>query len=118
MKKQQVKIYAEPKVAEAFKALCEKSDTTVTAELSAYMEKRTHLKEPTVFTGSRTDRRWQRKAIVRKIIDRLEKVCDAEESYRDSIPENLCQGPLAESAEEAAARLREAIETLSGVYDS
>jgi hypothetical protein len=116
MKKQQVKIYAEPDLADAFKTLCEKSGTSVTAELSAYMRKRTRLKEPTVSTGGRTDKRWQRKAIVRGIIDRLEKVRDAEEHYRDSIPENLCGGSLAEAADEAVARLTEAAETLSDAY--
>jgi hypothetical protein len=116
MKMKQVKIYAEPELAEAFKALCEKSGTSVTVELSAYMRKRTCLKEPTVSTGNRTDRRWQRKATVRGIIDRLEKVRDAEESYRDSIPENLCGGPLAEAADEAVTRFTEALETLSDAY--
>ncbi|MDR1319813.1 MAG: hypothetical protein LBK56_00045 [Gracilibacteraceae bacterium] len=118
MQKQQVKIYAEPELATAFKALCEKSGTSMTAELSAYMRKRLRLKEPTLSTGSRTetDKRWRRKAIVREMIDRLENVCDAEESYRDSIPENLSGGPLAEAADEAVSKLTEAIEILSDVY--
>jgi hypothetical protein len=116
MKTKQVKIYAEPALAETFKALCEKSGTSVTAELSAYMRKRTGLKEPTAVTGSRTDRRSQRKASVRGIILQLEKVRDAEESYRENIPENLCGGPLAEAADEAVARLTEAVDALSDAY--
>jgi hypothetical protein len=116
MKKQQVKIYAEPELADSFRALCEKSGTSVTAELSAYMRKRMHFKEPTVSAGNRTDKRWQRKATVRGIIGQLEKVRDAEETYRDSIPENLCGGPLAEAADETVTRLTEALETLSDAY--
>ncbi|MDR2089701.1 MAG: hypothetical protein LBP73_10135 [Clostridiales Family XIII bacterium] len=125
MKTKQVKIYAEPELADAFKALCEKGGTSVTAELSAYMRKRTHLKEPSVATGNRADRRWRRKATVRRMISPLEKVRDAEESYRDSIPENLCGGPLlvpgacervAEAADEAIARLTEAVDALSEAH--
>jgi hypothetical protein len=116
MKTKQVKIYAESALAEAFKSLCEKSGTSVTAELSAYMRKRMRLKEPTVTAGNRTDRRWQRKASVRGIIGQLEKIRDAEESYRDSIPENLCGGPLAEAADETVARLTEAVDVLSDAY--
>jgi hypothetical protein len=116
MKTKQVKIHAEPELADAFKALCDEGGTSVTAELSAYMRKRTRLKEPTTATGNHADRRWQRKATVRGIIGLLEKVRDAEESYRDSIPANLCGGPLAEAADEAVARLTEATETLSEVY--
>jgi hypothetical protein len=80
------------------------------------MRKRTRLKEPTVQTGKRTDRRWQRKATVREIIGQLEKVRDAEESYRDSIPENLCGGSLAEAADDAVTRLTETLETLADAY--
>jgi hypothetical protein len=118
MKKQQVKIYAEPELAAAFKTLCAKSGTSVTAELSAYMRKRLRLKEPTVSTGSRseTDKRWRRKAIVREMIDRLENVRDAEESYRDSIPENLSGGPMAEASGESVERLNEAIDALADAY--
>jgi hypothetical protein len=116
MNMKQMKIYAEPELAEAFKALCAKGGTSVTAELSAHMRKRTRLKEPTSETGVHTDRRRQRQAAVRKAILLIEHVRDAEESYRYSIPENLCGGPLAEAADEAVARLTEAIETLSEAY--
>jgi hypothetical protein len=116
METKQVKIHAEPGLANAFKALCEKGGTSVTAELSAYMRRRTGLKEPTAATGNNIDRRRQRKAAMFGIIRALEKIRDAEESYRDSIPENLSGCPMAEAADEAVARLTEAIETLSEVY--
>jgi hypothetical protein len=116
MKAKQVKIYAEPELAEAFKALWEKGGTSVSAELADYMRRRTGLREPTAATGSHADRRWQRRAAVRGIVRTLEKIRDAEESYRDSIPENLSGGPLAEAADEAAARLMEAIDALSDAY--
>jgi hypothetical protein len=118
MDMKQMKIYAEPELAKAFKALCAKGGTSVTAELSAYMRKRTRLREPAVETGVHTDDRRQRKAAARKAILPLKNVRDAEDACRDSIPENLCGGSLAESADEAVARLTEAIETLSEVYDA
>jgi hypothetical protein len=116
MEMKQVKIYAEPGLYDAFKALCGKGGTSVTAELSAYMRKRTHLKEPTAATGNHADRRWQRKATVSRTIRLLEEIRDAEESYRDSIPENLCGGSLADAADGAVARLTEAVDILSDAY--
>jgi predicted RNase H-like HicB family nuclease len=112
----QVKIYAEPELAEAFKNLCAKGGTSVTAELCEYMRKRTQLKEPTTVTGNRTDRRWQRKAAARRIVSLLRKIRDAEESYRAGIPENLSCGPMAETAEETVERLEEAIAAVQDAY--
>jgi hypothetical protein len=112
----QVKIYAEPGLAEAFKNLCAESGTTVTAELSEYMRKRTRLKEPTTVTGARTDKRWQRKAAAERVILLLEKIRDAEESYRDHIPENLSGGPMAEAADETVGYLEEAIGAVREAY--
>jgi hypothetical protein len=116
MKMKQIKIYAEPMLAEAFKALCAKGGTSVTAELAGYMRKRTHMKDPATVAGGHTDRRRQRKAAVRRIVSLLEKIRDAEESYLDSMPENLKGCPMAEAAGEAAERLAAAIEELSGAY--
>jgi hypothetical protein len=116
MNMRQVKIYAEPELADAFKALCEKGGTSVTAELSAYMRKRTRLKEPTAVTGSHADKRWQRKATVRRTIALLEKIIAAEESYRDNIPENLSGGPMAEATETTVGHLAAAVEELAEAY--
>jgi hypothetical protein len=116
MNMKQVKIYAEPELAEAFKALCAKDGTSVTAELSEYMRKRTHLKEPTTVTGSRTSRRYQRKAAAGRIASLLENIRDAEESYRDRIPENLIGGPMAEATDETVRCLDEAIGLIQDAY--
>ena len=112
----QMKIHTEPELAEAFKTLCAKSDTSVTAELDEHMRKRTHLKDPTAVTGSRAERRWQRKAAARGIVLLLEDIRDAEESYRDRIPENLSDGPMAEAADETARCLEEAIGLIREAY--
>jgi hypothetical protein len=117
MTMKQVKIYVEPELAKAFKSLCAKGGTSVTAELTGYMRKRTHLKEPTAATGNHTDRRWQRKVFVRRIISELEKLRNAKQSYRGSISENLGESPLAEAADEAITHLAEAIEALLNAYD-
>jgi ABC-type glutathione transport system ATPase component len=95
----QMKIYAEPELAEAFKGLCVAGGTSVTAELCEYMRKRTHSKQPATLTGDLTDRRWQRKAATHRAISLLEKIRDAEESYRERIPENLSGGPMAKVQE-------------------
>jgi hypothetical protein len=113
---QQMKIYAEPELADAFKNLCATGGTSVTAELCEYMRKRTGMKEPATVTGNRTDRRSQRKAATRRIISLLENIRDAEESYRERIPENLSGGPMAEASGETASRLNEAIDALEDAY--
>ena len=112
----QMKIYAEPDLAEAFKTLCAKSGTSVTAELGAYMRKRTHLKEPRAVTGSRTEKRWQRKAAANRIVLLLEDILGAEESYRAGIPENLSGCPMAEAADETVRCLEEAISLIREAY--
>jgi hypothetical protein len=112
----QVKIYAEEESAEKFKSLCAKNGTSITAELSSYMRKRTQLKEPATEGGSRIEKRWQRKAAVRRIVSLLLKIRDAEGSYLESIPENLRSGPMAEAADEAVGRLDEAISALEETY--
>jgi hypothetical protein len=72
------------------------------------MRKRTQLKEPATEGGDRIEKRWQRKAAVRRVVSLLLKIRDAEESYLESIPENLRGGPMAEAAEETVGRLDEA----------
>jgi hypothetical protein len=112
----QVKIYAEPELADAFKSLCIKNKTSVTAELSEYMRKRTHLTAPVAVTGHSMERRWQRKAATQRIVLLLEKIRDAESAYLDRIPENLQNGPMAEAASEAIKRLDAAIDELTDAY--
>jgi hypothetical protein len=112
----QIKIYAEPELAEAFKSLCSKSDTSVTAEINEYMRKRTHMKEPATVTGSRTEKRWQRRAAARRITSLLEDIRNAEESYRDRIPENLSGCSMAETADETVRCLEEAIGLIQDAY--
>jgi hypothetical protein len=112
----QMKIYTESELAEAFKALCAESDTSITAEFNEYMRKRTHLKEPRAVTGSRTEKRWQRRTAANRIVSLLERIRDAEESYRDRIPENLSGCPMAEAADETVRCLEEAIGLIQEAY--
>jgi hypothetical protein len=112
----QVKIYAQPELAEEFKNLCAKSDTSVTAELCEYMRKRTRLKEPATVTGNRTDKRWQRRAAAHRIVSLLEQIRDAEESYRARIPANLSDGSMAEASDETVEYLEEAIRAVRDAY--
>jgi hypothetical protein len=112
----QVKVYAEPELAETFKNLCATGGTSVTAELCEYMRKRIGMKEPGTTTGNRTNKRWQRRAATHRIISLLEKIRDAEESYRERIPENLSGGEAAEAADETVRLLNEAIDVLEDAY--
>ena len=75
----QMKTHTEPELAEAFKTLCAKSDTSVTAELNEYMRRRTHLKDPAAVTGNLMEKRWQRWAAASRIVSLLEDIRDANE---------------------------------------
>jgi hypothetical protein len=62
------------------------------------------------------ENRNKRRAIVSKIIAQLQAVQDNEEICMDNIPENFQESPAYENAENSAAFLRDAIESLEFAY--
>jgi hypothetical protein len=113
---QQVKVYAAPDVAKDFKALCEAGGISVSAEISRFMAEKigrsvkAHAKKDPLAT------RGLRRKSLAAIIAGLYAMRDAEERYRDNIPENLQSSEAHEKADEAVSALEEAIGLLEGVY--
>ena len=60
--------------------------------------------------------RRDRRSAMRSTVRALASIRDAEEAYKDSIPENLRSGPAYEDAECAVCTMDEAIELLKEVY--
>jgi ribonuclease D len=61
------------------------------------------------------ERRLRRKAIV-DIVAQLEAIRDAEEQYKENMPENLRSSSRYETAEQAVEALGEAIELLEAAF--
>ena len=117
MKCKQVKITVEPDIATAFKTACKRSGVSMTVELTEFMRERTN----TLCTSqerkySHLEKRGGRRKEVAKYILLLEAVRDAEEDYKNRIPENLINGPAYESAEQAIDSLNDAIDILGEAF--
>jgi hypothetical protein len=112
-KPKQLKISVDPEVASAFKAACAKSKVSMASKLSEYMAKCSKIiakRKPELTT------RRQRRAEVDAIRLRLELIRDAEERYRDAIPENLQGSVVFDNADQTVSQLEEALELLESAY--
>ncbi|MDR2570142.1 MAG: hypothetical protein LBD23_07565 [Oscillospiraceae bacterium] len=117
MKNKQVKITVEPEIANAFKKVCEDNGVSMTSEISHFMEERANIfyKSKKMKKIKRNDRGGRRKEIAKYIIQ-LEKIRDAENDYKNKIPENLQSGAAYESAEQTVDLLEQAIDILNEAF--
>jgi hypothetical protein len=113
----QVKVSVETEIAEAFKEACLKCGVSMAGELSRFMaeyggtaEKRSPPPSDEVAT------RKQRRKWISRIIDRMERIRDAETRYYDNFPENLRTSAACESSEDSIGVIEDAIELLTGIY--
>jgi hypothetical protein len=113
----QVKVWVDPLLAEAFKAVCLASGVSMASELSTFMSWRTEILQHSLDKYlSRSKSRGGRRKEVALIISRLEKICNDEEAYQSKIPENLQSGPAYEAAEQSLDSIEQAIELLREAY--
>jgi len=112
----QLKVSVSPEVAAAFKEKCNENSVSMAAVLSQYMAiySGTAAKNslPPIKTATRPDRRES----VKTLIAKLEQIRDAEETYRDNIPDNLQSSPNFDAADDSVAALDEALELLISTY--
>jgi hypothetical protein len=112
----QVKVSVDPETASAFKKACAASNVSMARELTRFMagygntETKQHKAPPDYST------RRRRRAAVSSLMKQLELIMDAEERYRDNIPENLQGSVVFERADECVSLLEEAIELMGSVY--
>lgn len=116
-KRVQVKISVSPAIAAAFKAKCKADKVSMASTLSGFMATfagiNTHAARNTKdLLSSRGGRRKRVAALTQELTE----IKDHEETYKESIPENLTSSLRYENAEESIQILEEAIESLVGAY--
>jgi len=112
----QIKANVAPETASAFKAACVALGTSMSGELSAFMEEFVNPRQndpPLAKVKTLGDRR----KAMGMVITLLSEIRDAEEACLDNTPENL-QGSLRyEMAEERLDRLSDVLDAADGIYD-
>jgi len=111
----QVKVSVVPEVASAFKSACAAANVSMAGKLTQLMAEYSNTM---ITRKSKPDysTRRQRRAAVHSIMQQLEQIKDAEESYRDNIPENLQGSAVFDLADQCASLMDEAIDLLDGIY--
>lgn len=117
MQNKQVKIWTDPDIAAAFKIACTDAGVSMASELTNFMAERTTiLKCAKDKDCNKITSRGGRRKEVATIVIRLEKIRDAEDTYKDNIPENLRNGIAYESAEQTVEAIDQAIEILQEAF--
>jgi len=114
----QVKVYVAHELASEFKAACAAKGASMAAALSQAMAEycnRQPEKKPKAATPDYSTRGKRRNA-VRHFIEQIEAVRDAEDAYRENIPENLQGGQAYDNAAQTVSALDEGIEALSMAF--
>ena len=114
----QIKVYVSPELAAKFKVGCAAANVSMTSVLSRFMadycsETQSRSSKPSALDFST---RGKRRTFVRRIIEQLEAAKEAEENYRDNIPENLQGGQAYEAAEQAIERMENALDSLNEAF--
>ena len=113
----QIKISVKPETAEAFKAACKAGNVSMASELSIFMANRGMAPVTTGFQEADllTSRGGRRKLLV-ALIGKLEQIMEAEDAYKEAIPENLQGSIRYENAEQSVLAMEEALELLNGAF--
>ena len=113
----QVKFSTKPETAAAFKAACVAAGDSMAGALSRFMLKYTgqpnEQRQAPVSVKTLKDRR-KTAVIVHNIIAAL---LDAEEKFVNNAPENLCESPRYEMAQERISKLQDVLDAMDEVYD-
>ena len=118
----QVKFYAEPKLAADFKTACAAVGVSMAAVLSQFMADYCNelptqkQKQPPITTEPDYSTRGKRRTALRSMVAQIAALKDAEEGYRDRIPENLQGSARYEAADNDVSLMETALESLSEAY--
>ena len=112
----QVKISVKPDLAAAFKATCSVANVSMAHMLSRFMAEFCDFEvindKPLIDVSTRGKRR----KIIHSIVQQVECVKVAEETYRDNIPANLQSSIVFDNADQCVSLLEEAIDLLNSAY--
>ena len=113
----QMNIAVRPDLSENFRTACERNQIpmreVLTGFMAAYSTAPALPKSPK--RPSYNERRQRRKAVA-DVLAQLVEIRNAEENYKENIPENLKTSSRYESAEHAVDALGEAIELLESAF--
>jgi hypothetical protein len=108
----QLKISIDAKLADAFKDACASEGISMASRIAAFMRAEISLPSAALSTHPPLSTRRQRRRAAHLCAKEVERIRDAEDAYRNRIPENLSGGEAYCAAEEATAALSEAAELL------
>jgi hypothetical protein len=116
-KNRQLKISIERDLAERFKASCTARGVSMASEISRFMRESsgTSLSSPMAMPDSTSTRRRRSNAAARIAVC-LRAIAEAEEDYKENIPENLKSGVAYDAAAAAVDALEEAISLLEEAF--
>ena len=111
----QVKAFADPKVAAAFKAACAGAGASMSSVLSQFMAEYGNIVTKAKPRPDYSTRR-KRRAAVRDIAGQIERIKAAEEESQGNIPDNLSGSLNYEMADEIISQLGDALDILNSIY--
>jgi hypothetical protein len=112
----QFKAYVKPDIANAFKAACAMSGSSIASELSAFMEEFVRTPQ-TAQPYTRVKTLGDRRKTLGTVLKLLGDMRDAEEAYLGSTPDNLRGSDRYENAEDRLGRLEDAMADIEDIYD-
>lgn len=112
----QIKVSVSREIASTFKAACEAANVSMASRLSQFMADYSAITVKNKPPSDTVATRRQRRNTVSSLIRQMEQVRDAEERYRDNIPENLQGSVVYDSADQSVSLMNEAIDLLETIY--
>jgi hypothetical protein len=112
----QLKVSVNPRIAAAFKQKCSNNGVSMAGVLSQYMALYSNISANNSLPPIKTKTRADRRDSVKTLIAKLEQIRDAEDTYMDSIPDNLQSSPNFDAAEISVTALTEALDLLINAY--
>ena len=113
-KYKQVKICVTPETAASFKVVCEAANVSMSSEIIGFIERRIKATSNVSAKNLLMTKAGRRKLLF-SILQQLEQIKDAEETYMDNIPENLQSSVRYESAEDCVSGIEAAIDALNNM---
>ena len=116
----QVKVYVRPDVSANFKATCaargESMASVISRAMIEYSGKKPGKKQSAKTTAPDYSTRGKRRAALRYYSEQIEAIRNAEENYKDNIPETLQGGQRYDDADNTVEALDEAVDALSRAF--
>lgn len=113
----QLNLSVNPELYESFRTTCDQNGYSMRKILIEYMNTYTATPSCAKKQGKGYEERKNRRKSVKSIAEQLTLIRDAEEQYKDNMPENLKNSSRYASAEQTVEILEEAIELLGGAFE-